>query len=226
MAEAATATGGFGAARPPMRVEFETSGMLDSAAGAAAAVLGIIGLAGILSSLLAAIATIVVGFALMALGTDVLSRYLTLVRSATGTTAARVEDGGGVAIGVVGGAAGAILGILALLGVARLHLVAIAIIAIGATLILGSTVGRRLDRIEAALGGAAEMDPVLRLADSATAAAQMLVGIAGVTLGILALVLAPAVTLELVALLAFGVTVLISTPSAVTRGLEMLHVWR
>jgi len=195
--------------------------LTDAGAGLAAVVLGIVGLAGLLAGTMAAIATIVVGFALMLLAAVVLRRFLALVGAVEGR---RAEEGSGVAIGLLGGGAGVVLGILALLGVSRLTLVAIAIITFGATLILGSTVYSRLDRLEAGLSGTAR-SPILRLAASATASAQALFGVAGVVLGILALVLdGSTVTLELTALLAFGVAVLFSSPAATSKALELLGV--
>jgi hypothetical protein len=98
-----------------------------------------------------------------------------------------------------------VLGILALLGVASTQLVAIAVIAFGASLLISSNAGMRM-RILAATP--ANADPALAriIGDMAvdTAGLQMMAGLAAIVLGILALSGFAPTKLVLIALLELG----------------------
>jgi hypothetical protein len=179
------------------------NGMIEGLAAIAIAVLAILGLTSkSLADELASVATIVVGVALVAIGAEVISRY----------SAAAAAAGGGIGIEVLGGLVVIVLGILALLDVSRVTLLAVAIIVVGGSLLLGSRLG--------APGGAT------RDAAIATASAQALVGATGVALGILALAgstTQPQITLILVALLGYAGAILLSSAAITGRVVTMVR---
>lgn len=184
----------------------------EALAGAAAAILALLGFWGIVPMTLAAIATIAVGAALLLEGGGVAARYSELLSETVGDPwAGRVAFGTGVAAETVGGIAGVILGVLALVGVAPLVLMGSAVVVFGAALLLGSSATARLSGLAFA---AAKPSPLTeRLSRDAVLAAaggQVLVGLAGVTLGILAIIGVSAPTLLLVSMLALGASTLIN----------------
>ena len=118
---------------------------------------------------------------------------------------------GGFAMHGVAGAAAIVLGILALLGVLPGVLVAIAVLAMGGAMLFGGPTRAELNLSALEQGGVSSMGR--RAATKAvhnSAGLLILVGLASITLGILALVQVPfAPTLLLVALLALGATLLL-----------------
>jgi len=173
-------------------------------AGLAVVVLTILGLAGVSPAFLVEIATIVFGVGLLLYGTTTLSLISRILGKQAG-----VDSAAGVASGwaiiLVVGAAGIVLGILALLGVSSIQLVAIAVIAFGAALLISSNASMRL-RVLA--GAAQHVDPAVErlVYDTAadTAGLQTMTGLAAIVLGILALSGFAPITLVLVALLGLG----------------------
>ncbi|HET6610584.1 MAG TPA: hypothetical protein VFG83_01270 [Kofleriaceae bacterium] len=116
--------------------------------GGAAAVLAILGLIGLIPSFMAAIATIVAGAALLMVGRAVAARY-SRIRAATNGHAYRKADvAGGMSAEVLGGGAGIVLGILALLGALPTVLLPIAAIALGGGLLLGGAARAELAEME------------------------------------------------------------------------------
>lgn len=184
----------------------------EALAGAGAAVLALLGLGGILPLTLAAIATIVVGAALLMEGGGVAARYSDLLAETIDEPwAGRAAFGTGVAAETVGGIAGVILGVLALLTVAPVILMGSAAVVFGAALLLGSSATARLSGLAFAAAHPSPMTERLsRDAVLAAAGGQVLVGIAAVTLGILAIIGVAAPVLVLVALLALGASTLIN----------------
>ena len=180
------------------------NGIVEGLAAIAVAVLAILGLTGTLNDILASVATIVVGAALVAIGAEIISRF-----SAEAAAAA----GGGIGIEVLGGLVAIVLGILAILDVSRLILLAVAVVVVGASLLLGSRLG-------AAVGATRE-------AALATASAQALVGAAGIALGILALAGSigsqTQITLILVALLVYAGAILLSSAAITSRVVTMVR---
>ena len=178
-------------------------GMIEALAGLGVIILAVLGLAGLLEQTLAAVATIVLGVAFLALGAVVVAWYATAEGAPTS----------GVAIELLGGLIAIILGILALLDVVPLILVAVAIVVLGASLLLGSSVMRRA----VATAGQAQ-EAVL-----ATASAQALIGAAAIVLGILALVGIQREILILSALLALGAGVLMGSVAATTKLMRLVR---
>ena len=123
--------------------ETATESLPELAAGLAVVVLTILGLASVSPTFLVEIATIVFGVGLLLHGSTTLALISRLLGKEAG-----VDGAAGVASGwaiiLVAGAAGIVLGILALLGVSSLQLVAIAVIAFGAALLISSNASMRL----------------------------------------------------------------------------------
>lgn len=161
---------------------------LESLAGAAAIVLAIISLSttGSLAFYLMMISIIVVGAGLVVVGSSLAARINDLFYR---TAEDRTEEGAlgtGIAIEVLGGVAGIILGILALLGFNPVVMASVAVIIFGGTLLLSSgTVTEMNDlRLEQARMGASARQ-MTRQATIGAAGLQALAGIAAIVLGIL-----------------------------------------
>ena len=185
-----------------------------SAGGAVAAlatiVLTILGLAHVVPEYLVAIATIVFGATLLLHGWSIIADYARLnARPSTAVPTATAGDRGLSAV-FLAGAAGVVLGILALLGISTHELTAIAVIAFGAALILGSSSAIRVHLLRLSLAAADQS--AQRLTGDALASEMLsssagffgLAGLAAIVLGILALAGYSPVVLILIALLALG----------------------
>jgi len=179
-------------------LKWVAGGSMVEAIGAMATIaLAIVGLAGVLSTTLAAIATIVIGAAILVEG-----GAFTAGAATTRHEARAFEAGGSAGAGFLGGIAGMVLGILALLGVAPLTLLAVAVLVYGATFLAGG-MGERGASFGALGTGA---DAAAGSAD----AGHVMVGIAAIVLGILAVVGVSQLTLVLVGLLCLGAAALFS----------------
>lgn len=192
--------------------EVAGAGATAEAIGAAAAiVLAIVGLAGTLTAAMMAIATIIVGIAIVLDAGTLTARYHRLVQEvwAKDEHFVRAEFGTGISAGALSGIAGIVLGILSLLGMAPTTLCAAALIAFGAALLFGSAAKGRLASLSTARFGMA--DAPARVIDEAmglSAGGEVFVGIGGVVLGILSLLAIQPDTLVLVGLLGVSATVL------------------
>ncbi len=187
----------------------------EALVGIGAVVLTIIGLAGVVPHLMLSIAVIAVGAALLIEGAAIAAEFSQLASRAGGGPATDLELGGGTAMEFLGGAAGVVLGILALIGVAPVMLNSIAAIVFGATLVLST----------GSIGQLREVGPdyttgerVARRTVTGGVGVQALVGIGAIALGIIALVGYNPRLLTLVAVLAVGAALLI-TGAAVTARL-------
>ncbi|MBY6241824.1 hypothetical protein [Methylosinus sp. Sm6] len=181
-------------------------GAADAIGGVATLVLAICGLAGINPPLMAVIATIVFGAALLIHSASLRAHY-SQASLPTGRTEGFSGDGGGAFSGIfLAGAAGVVLGVLALLGVESAVLAPAAAIAYGAALMLGAATTRRLRALRHVMTGAA--------GDMAWGSAniQALGGLAAIVLGVLA-VLGNNVNdllLDLIALLTLAVAIILT----------------
>lgn len=183
--------------------------------GAGAIVLAILGLTGVMPGELTSIATIVFGAALIAHGGAIASRFGALTRATAPVEwDTRAELGGGMGAELVGGAAGIVLGILALLGLAPGTLTSVAVIVFGGTLLLSGGATADLGALDAR-GAHLHLAHIARQAAMAAAGLQSLVGAGTVVLGILALVGIYPMVLTLVALLALG-SAIVTSGSAVS----------
>jgi hypothetical protein len=190
-----------------MAEETSTHSIAQAIASIATVILTILGLAHVAPNFLVAIATITFGAALLLHGSAMLGEHVRLVRQASAAAPA-VLRGGGLSAVLLAGAAGIVLGILALLGISPAELTAIAVIAFGSALILSSNSALRMHFFRLAMA----RPDAQRVADdmlagellSSSAGTYGLVGLAAIVLGILALAGFAPVILVLIALLALG----------------------
>jgi hypothetical protein len=188
-------------------------GLVDAIGGIAAGVLAIIGLSGFDPEGMAGIATVVLGAALLIQAGAILSEYTyILYQSSSASASSELNGGDGLAAMFMVGAAGIVLGVLALLGMAAGALTAIAVIAYGSALVLSSGSVRQLAllRGEAMLASRSGREMLVGQMASGSAGMQLLTGLAAVVLGILAVAGHAPRVLTLAALLVLGITVLLS----------------
>jgi hypothetical protein len=188
-------------------------GLIDALGGIATVVLAIIGLTGVDPAGMAGIATVVLGAALLVQGGSILTEYAHILFPAELGMNDSVRADGLSAMLLVG-AGGIVLGVLALLGIATAGLTAIAVIAFGSALILGSGSMRQLYQLETQALQAAPTRSLSGLFAGqlavGSAGIQLLAGLTGVVLGILALAGYPPGLMTLSALLVLGATVVLT----------------
>ncbi len=199
-------------------------GLVDATGGVATVALAICGLANVHPQLMTAIATIVLGVALMIQGGTVLSDYAQV--SVPSETSATHFSGSGVVALFLAGAVGIILGVLGILGVHPTVLSAIAMISFGVGLILSSNSLWIVYAVRrsAATAGVARLSREALANDIASGSAgiQALAGIAAIVLGLIALAgHENDLTVNLAALVAVGAAVVLtgSSLSATILGL-------
>ena len=187
--------------------------MTEGAAGIAVIVLAIIALAGISSAPLASIATIIIGVGLMVQG------FNTAAESARLVPAATPEFGGEVMVDFLAGGSGIVLGILALIGIHAAGLLEAALIVFGSSLLLSGAMAMR-----GPIAASLPIDGAIASYRGSASAGGMevLVGLAAIVLGILALVLANAAVLLLVGFIAVGAALLMVSA---TFGSAMLRLF-
>jgi len=196
-------------------------GFVDAIGGVATIVLAIIGLAGVKSEILLAITTIVFAVALLIEGGAMMSEYASVAFPSGGRVAAAENVGsGGLSAHFLAGAAGIVLGILALIGIQSTILTSVALIAFGAAMVLSSSSVYQLHQMKrAAMAMSAEAQPMsgteVLANEMATesAGALTLAGLAAVVLGILAVVGVNPVVLTFAALIALGATLVLTGSS-------------
>lgn len=189
-------------------------GSWGALAGLGTAVVGILGLAGLYPASLEAVGVLIAGLGLMLYGSTVVAGFAGFAASLPEEELARLGEaglgGGNRSMLQAGGAAGFILGLLSLLGVASAVLPSIGVIVFGGVLLYGVSSTNRLFAISmehATMSPAAHLLAQERL--SGAVGGVVLAGAANLTLGILALIIVPSsITLTLVALLVLGVGVL------------------
>lgn len=196
---------------------------VEAFGGLGTAVLAILGLAGVFPMYLAAIATIALGVSLFSEGGAVATRYRRVLDEAGGGRFEAAELGGGITAELLTGAAGSVLGVLALLGTVPAVLISSAVVVFGAGLLFGSGATARLDAFAATAGSEGRTGQVAREAMRAAAGAQVLIGIASVVLGVLGLVGIAPMVLGLVALLGLGASVLLSGSAIAGRVMNALE---
>jgi len=201
--------------------------MVEAVGGAAAVVLAVLGLLDILATLLAAVAVIAIGMALVMGGGTLAARFSRLLTSWEARFAPAVVSetvAGGMSVETLFGAAGVALGILALLGTAPMTLIPIAVIVFGAALLMASGATERLNELIVRRGAEPrKAERWARDAVSAASGSEVLVGLGGIVLGILAIAGYSPLTLSLVALLGFGVSILLTGTSVANRMLTIFY---
>lgn len=179
-------------------------------AGAGAVVLTILALLGMADITLTAIAVIAIGAGLLVQGTAIAAKWRAVNEVADArTTRDEALLGGGMTAEMVAGAGGITLGILALLGLIPETLLAAAAIAFGGAMIFGSGTQQELSSI----GSGQSKTRQVALTG---AGGELLVGLAAVTLGILALIF-EAFTLTAIAALTVGAGLLLGGSTLLAR---------
>jgi len=195
----------------------------EALAGLAAVALTIIALAGVLPGYLAAVATIAIGVALLAQGAAVAARWSKLVAETPGYEwDSRSELGSGMTAEILGGATGIVLGILALIGVAPYILIPVALLAFGGAMLVGTGATTDLGMMRG-VGNFPRLERASREVTVAASGTQLLIGIAAIVLGILALIGIDPLVLSLVGLLATGASILFSGSAVSSRMLGILR---
>jgi hypothetical protein len=191
-------------------------GVVDAIGGAATVVLAVIGLSGTGSGMLLAIATIVFGAALLIQSGAILSELTHVIFPAGAGAPVEEFSGGGLSMAFLVGAAGIVLGVLALLGIHSVELTSIAVIAFGCALVFGSNSLWSVHRMKQAAFRAsgqrvAAGSEILATEIAASSAGlQCVAGLAGIVLGILAVTGNVPAALSLIALLVMGATILMT----------------
>jgi hypothetical protein len=203
-------------------------GFVDALGGIATVVLAIVGLANTAPESMVAIATIIFGAALLIQGGTMLSEYAGIIFPPGASFTMSSQFGGSsLAVVFLAGAAGIVLGVLAILGLKPAVLTSSAIIAFGAALVLSSNSVWHLYHLKRASLAAGEQSAARGtqiLANEmafGSAGIQALAGLTAAVLGVLALAGASTgEVLPLVALLALGGTLILtgSTLSATVIG--------
>ncbi|MDD5711847.1 MAG: hypothetical protein PHY31_03710 [Smithellaceae bacterium] len=177
--------------------------------GIAAVVLSIIGLTNVFPQYLLPIAAIAVGASMLFEGSSIATRLGALMEVIGGDSRFRMDEIGiGMTSLFLGGIAGIVLGILALLGMVPQILVASSIIVFGVALVFSSGLIARLNDLEIECRSVSEAyRSITREAVSASASIQFVIGLGAAVLGILAVTGFTPQILSLVAVLAVGFSI-------------------
>lgn len=195
----------------------------EALGGGGAIVLAILGLSGVVPTFMIAIAAIVLGVALLFQGGAVATEYRRIMNaSETSERVEKMELGGGLGAEVLAGGAAIVLGILALLGLESVILVSVSNIVLGTGILLASGTLARLNDIQVTRRhNDVAHQKLAHEAVSSTNAVQVLVGLSAIVLGILALIGIQPLTLNLVAQLAIGSSILLSGTAITGRMLSV-----
>lgn len=175
---------------------------MEAIGGVAAGILAILGLVGVAPLFMTSIAAIVIGVALLVEGVSA-GTEISRLSGEEGRTA-QAEVGGGLTIAILGGLAATVLGLLSLLGVAPSVLLPVSAIVVGGSVAMCANVPARLNAVRPGNGNGS------LYAVGIGASADVMVGMASVILGILAIVGVAPGLLTLIALLASAVALLLS----------------
>jgi hypothetical protein len=190
----------------------------------AGVVLAIIGLAGEYPRWLLAATTIAVGISFLIEGAAIASRLSELVHESTKGRVEMGELGSGVTGETLAGITGIVLGVLGALNVYPAILLPVAAIVYGAGLILGAGANVRINElIVVHRQDDAAARYAIRQAVLATTGLQIFIGLAAVTLGIIALASAYPITLSLVAMLAVSGAFVLADTAISSRLLSVLR---
>ncbi|MGH7996375.1 MAG: hypothetical protein ACREFX_08495 [Opitutaceae bacterium] len=196
----------------------------EAVGGLGTIVLAILAIAGVLQRFLGPIAVIAVGGSLFVEGGAIGSRYMNRLRAIGGEHIRPDELGLGMTAEFLAGAAGVVLGILALAGIATISLISTAVLVFGAALLLGSATTSRMTVAAAAPGEAdTALQHVLNELTVASSGSQVLLGLGAAVLGILALVGLNPFILSMVALLCCGCSILFTGTTVGSKMVNLLH---
>ena len=198
--------------------EAEPVGLLtEGAAGIAVIVLAIIALAGVSVAALTSIAAIVIGVGLMVQAFNSAAEHSRMMTADAAAGTHPAEFGGDVMVDSMCGLTGIVLGILALVGMSSAHLLPPALIVFGGALLVSGAVSMR-PRTTLSSSSGSEAMSVTYQGSPAASGMEILIGLAAIVLGILALLTGTWVLL-LVGFLAVGAALL--SASATFNGAVM-----
>jgi hypothetical protein len=187
-------------------------------------VLAILGLAAISPGVLASVAVIVIGVGLLIESANTGMEYSRAVsQGAQGTAVQTAELGADVTVELMAGVTGIVIGVLALLTAGTvMHLLPAALIVFGGTLLLAgfsATTIRTVRGMESATGA-----PMITMQSELAPArgVQVLVGVAAIVLGILALVLTAGGTLMMIGFLIVGAALLATSANFTQSFMKLL----
>jgi hypothetical protein len=203
-------------------------GSADAIGGLATIILAICGLAGVNSPFMAVIATVVFGAGLLIHAASLRARYSQSMQL-PGEDALGDGGGGFVALFLIG-AAGVVLGVMALLGVEPAVLTPVATIAYGGALLLGGGAARRLLALRHATARPEELNRGAMLSGEMACGAanlQGMGGLAAMVLGILAVIdrTPNDLVFNLAALLTLGVTLILTGSTFNSAMLNSARSW-
>jgi hypothetical protein len=191
---------------------------------AGAIALAIVGLSGVLSPMMLAISILLFAVGLLLQGSVMGSRFKTIASDTGSGTRGKVEIGGGVTGGLIGGGAGVVLGLLAILGVYPTILLPIAALTFGVSMVLEGAAVSRLNKLELSQACDGEQSRhVGRNAVRSSVGMQIFLGLGAVALGVIALAGVLPIVLPLVAMLAVALSGLVSGTAVSGRMLSSLH---
>jgi hypothetical protein len=197
--------------------------LAEGIVGGATIVLALIGLSNMYPSYMIPIATIAMGAAFLLEGGAISVRFSKLLSETSKDRLDEAEFGMGLTSEFVGGIAGVVLGILALVGLYPMVLVPVAVLVFGATLMFSSGATVRLDALELEGLEGSRFKRISHEAVKASAGVEFLLGLSAVILGIIALVGTVPATLSLVALLIVGVSTFVTGAAVSTRMLSLFR---
>lgn len=190
----------------------------------AGVVLAIIGLAGTYPRLLLGSATIAVGIAFLIEGAAIASRLAELVHESTKGRVEMSQLGSGITGETLAGIVGIVLGVLGSLNVYPGAVLPVAAIVYGAGLILGAGANMRINELVVVhREDEAVARHAIRQAVLATTGLQVFIGLAAITLGIIALASNYPITLSLVAILLVAGSFVLSDTAIAGRLLTILR---
>jgi hypothetical protein len=199
-----------------------SGGIVEGVGGAGAVVLSILALIGVLPMELLSVAAIGIGGGLLVGGGTIAARYSRFLMAQRQYT--RDVIAGGMVMESVCGVAGIALGILSLLGILPMTLLSTAAIVFGGALLMASGAMARMNSLP--IRGTAEFresHAVARDVLYAASGSEVLIGLAAMTLGILALVGIRPMSLVAIALLSCGASILFSGTSIAGRMFGLFH---
>jgi hypothetical protein len=200
-------------------------GTAEIIGGAAAVVLSIIGLAKLFPDYMAAISSIAAGGALILEAGAIAARFRSIVAETGSGQVGEAELGGGLSAEFLGGAAGVVLGILALLNVMPGVLLGVSAIALGGTLLLSSGANARLNDFAYAVRRPERTaQEIARDAVMGAIGLQVIAGLGSVVLGILALIGFTPLILTLIAFLSIGGAIVLTGSALAGRMISLLRL--
>ena len=194
-----------------MHVSIASGSSFELFTGIIGALAAIVGVAGYYPHPMAALATLSIGLALLAQGGTLAARW----QNASHIASTERTEAIGIGTEVLGGAAGFVLGTMALLGVAPLVLLPVAAIVVGTAMLFG---GPAQPQIADAAPRSSRRYRVTRDAMRTSSSIMVMAGLAGIVLGVLALALDGYVLLlSLIAMLAVAASLIIASAMVTAR---------